>query len=142
MEPVQSVDNMQTCVICCENIEESGEKKRTLDCSHVFHDRCIGQWLALKHSCPQCRARVEGITTPEESIAPDTPIASIFELYPFFSRRFMLFHEMLPLLLALESLSNGYENFENREVFHIHVVVAQPGSTEERVSGLARSILR
>ncbi len=58
----------KTCVICYADIisqpicEE--EKERILDCSHIFHRECIGEWLKQKHHCPVCRAHVN-VATPE-----------------------------------------------------------------------------
>ncbi|MGA8164999.1 MAG: RING finger domain-containing protein [Waddliaceae bacterium] len=56
------------CVICFDSIvsepscDEEREKK--LDCSHIFHRECIGEWVKKKHNCPVCRAHV-GVGTPE-----------------------------------------------------------------------------
>ena len=62
------------CAICLDGIvpqpscEE--EKERRLDCSHIFHRECIGEWLKRKHNCPLCRAPVAGVTTDEEPFRP------------------------------------------------------------------------
>ncbi len=58
----------EKCVICLESFDSqpncAEEKKRQLDCSHIFHKECIGEWLKRKHNCPLCRAQVE-VNTPE-----------------------------------------------------------------------------
>jgi len=57
------------CLICQEDIlaEPAFEQEngRILDCSHIFHRECIGEWLKYKHNCPTCRKPVNGVTTPE-----------------------------------------------------------------------------
>jgi len=58
----------KVCIICLESIslnpKHKEEKGRVLDCSHLFHRECIGEWLKRKHNCPMCRAHVE-TATPE-----------------------------------------------------------------------------
>ncbi|KDP34671.1 hypothetical protein JCGZ_11019 [Jatropha curcas] len=45
------------CAICLENL--SGAVKVTeLNCSHLFHEKCIFQWLGYKNSCPLCRKEI------------------------------------------------------------------------------------
>ncbi len=43
---------MSQCVICLENI--NGNKK-TLQCGHTFHTKCIQKWLKKNKTCPICR---------------------------------------------------------------------------------------
>lgn len=66
-------DVSQKCTICLEKIVKYAtcpeEEGRTLNCSHIFHNECIGEWLKYKHNCPLCRAVVEDVTTPEASPA-------------------------------------------------------------------------
>ncbi|EOA19751.1 hypothetical protein CARUB_v10003910mg [Capsella rubella] len=52
--------NMETesCSICLENL--SGPMKPSdfmtrMTCSHVFHYRCLLEWLKRKNTCPLCR---------------------------------------------------------------------------------------
>ena len=45
------------CVICCERFV-CGEYKRTLECKHSFHKRCIDVWLRNKYDCPCCRSSI------------------------------------------------------------------------------------
>lgn len=47
------------CSICLDDLE-NGEKKRILQCGHVFHDKCVGTWLKKYYTCPYCR-QCEGI---------------------------------------------------------------------------------
>ncbi|NGX40012.1 MAG: hypothetical protein KR126chlam1_01352 [Chlamydiae bacterium] len=68
-----------SCTICLEDFvssrTDSGqeqvqeqEKKRTLPCHHVFHEKCISQWLEQSTTCPNCR-KVVKVEIPE---APDS----------------------------------------------------------------------
>lgn len=44
------------CSICYDSITTD---LKTLRCKHVFHNRCIHQWMATgKNTCPLCRASV------------------------------------------------------------------------------------
>ncbi|XP_060596574.1 E3 ubiquitin-protein ligase DZIP3-like [Ruditapes philippinarum] len=41
------------CVICHDPL--SSEVVKELDCKHVFHAQCIGQWVEKERTCPTCR---------------------------------------------------------------------------------------
>ena len=47
------------CNICCNNFEKN-EFKRTLQCNHTFHKKCIDKWVNKykNQSCPVCRQNV------------------------------------------------------------------------------------
>ncbi|KAE8887632.1 hypothetical protein PF005_g16084 [Phytophthora fragariae] len=52
------------CVICLDGNmagESTGEEERTeaLPCGHVFHARCIAQWLLYRRVCPVDRRPVD-----------------------------------------------------------------------------------
>ena len=53
-------DKTGNCSICMTRIKTNALK---LECSHIFHKECIGQWLKTcrKTTCPYCR----NIVTPE-----------------------------------------------------------------------------
>lgn len=76
---VQS-DSPEKCTICFENVVSPAscreEEGKTLECSHIFHRECIGEWLKYKHNCPVCRAHVE-VDTPEAPI-PEMTIEEIY----------------------------------------------------------------
>ncbi|MCP5507868.1 MAG: E3 ubiquitin protein ligase [Chlamydiales bacterium] len=47
------------CAICLEPINDDvPNENQTLDCSHIFHKACVGQWVQQQNSCPNCRAIV------------------------------------------------------------------------------------
>jgi hypothetical protein len=48
----------QQCPICIDNFC-CGEYQRTLECSHVFHRKCIDRWFKKgKNDCPMCRTKI------------------------------------------------------------------------------------
>lgn len=51
------VDHAISCRICLEDIDGgiAGDKAYTLSCSHVFHVKCINQWMRSSRFCPICR---------------------------------------------------------------------------------------
>lgn len=46
-----------SCCICLEGFPPCSEATR-LPCSHLFHGRCIQQWLTKCNSCPLCRSEI------------------------------------------------------------------------------------
>ncbi|KAL4117166.1 hypothetical protein PRNP1_001546 [Phytophthora ramorum] len=49
------------CVICLDGNMVTGEEEQVeaLACGHVFHARCIGQWLLYRRMCPVDRRPVD-----------------------------------------------------------------------------------
>lgn len=45
------------CPVCLDSIQDGDDVKTTL-CNHVFHRRCVDQWLATHNTCPQCRTEL------------------------------------------------------------------------------------
>ena len=61
---LNTIENeIKECVICLEkmstkqNKSASGEENvRALWCMHLFHTKCIHEWLVNNNTCPTCRA--------------------------------------------------------------------------------------
>lgn len=51
---VPSTLSMNHCTICLEQFTKKDTVK-CLPCSHVYHDRCIDEWLSRKPNCPVCK---------------------------------------------------------------------------------------
>ncbi|XP_031101023.1 E3 ubiquitin-protein ligase At4g11680-like isoform X2 [Ipomoea triloba] len=48
----------QECCICLASYSEK-EEIRQLPCSHIFHLKCVDQWLRIISSCPLCKKELE-----------------------------------------------------------------------------------
>lgn len=46
------------CQICMEDFQE-GDELRTLPCFHLFHAKCVDQWLRVNSICPTCRHKID-----------------------------------------------------------------------------------
>ncbi|KAL3745898.1 hypothetical protein ACJRO7_014921 [Eucalyptus globulus] len=51
-------DGDECCCICLEKLN-GAEKVVEIPCSHLFHNKCIVEWLKRNNSCPLCRCKVE-----------------------------------------------------------------------------------
>ncbi|GFH55435.1 E3 ubiquitin-protein ligase Arkadia [Chaetoceros tenuissimus] len=47
------------CCICLDEFE-NGQKRKTLQCLHGFHEECIDKWLKGSRNCPICKFDVQG----------------------------------------------------------------------------------
>lgn len=56
-EQIKEVEDLQ-CPICFENIKEN-ELINETPCGHIYHNKCLSNWLKNKNSCPKCRAKVK-----------------------------------------------------------------------------------
>jgi|GEM_PF-3660914 len=68
----------ESCSVCLEDFERSDElmghkvlpqkqeekESEQSDIYHVFHERCVGPWLARKGKCPVCIAPMQGFVPP------------------------------------------------------------------------------
>lgn len=46
------------CCICLANYKDK-EEVRQLPCSHIFHLRCVDQWLRIISCCPLCKQELD-----------------------------------------------------------------------------------
>jgi hypothetical protein len=46
------------CSICLEHIERSTKVSVTEECKHMFHSKCLMEWLKNRRSCPLCRSEL------------------------------------------------------------------------------------
>lgn len=51
-------DPSETCTICYEELEATEQVARLPLCLHVFHYKCIREWLVIKAVCPCCKGDV------------------------------------------------------------------------------------
>ena len=60
-------DDDKTCGICLEEFDQPGEGYQLLNrvmrapCDHIFHERCLQEWLQVKLQCPICRVEMPPI---------------------------------------------------------------------------------
>ena len=47
-----------TCSICHKDINLNCDEISVLNCGHLFHQRCLRQWLNTNSTCPECRISV------------------------------------------------------------------------------------
>ena len=45
------------CIICLENMVVN-EAVEILNCGHIYHYKCIIEWLNINSSCPHCRKKI------------------------------------------------------------------------------------
>ena len=56
-------NDVKDCVICINKIE-SNEYIRKLKCNHLFHKKCVDNWLKKNidnPSCPLCRIKIQNL---------------------------------------------------------------------------------
>lgn len=56
----QKSKSSYSCVICLNNIYDE-ELVRTLPCWHIYHFKCIDEWVKIKSNCPLCNINLTSI---------------------------------------------------------------------------------
>jgi hypothetical protein len=49
--------NSVNCIICMDALKK-GDKILVLECAHMYHARCIYQWVKESNTCPMCKSPV------------------------------------------------------------------------------------
>lgn len=62
-----------TCPICLSEMAV-GDEARMLLCKHIFHRKCVDEWLRVNASCPTCRNSIFVDTTTSTTNPPTTAI--------------------------------------------------------------------
>ena len=53
-------ETLSDCAICLDSIQKGQNvAKMPCDGGHVFHDRCVSEWLKTRNTCPICRFALE-----------------------------------------------------------------------------------
>jgi Ring finger domain len=67
----QETSECMQCTICLTAFEEGEEVKQLPRCNHLYHPRCIDQWLHRSYTCPICRDSARKDETGEFVITVD-----------------------------------------------------------------------
>lgn len=43
------------CSICLNKCKKKESARKIKKCNHIFHKKCINNWLLIKPTCPNCR---------------------------------------------------------------------------------------
>jgi len=46
------------CSICLDDYSDTHVNIVQLDCGHIYHKKCIREWLDNNDTCPECRSEV------------------------------------------------------------------------------------
>ena len=52
--PSTQMTDTNECSICMNDIESDWQ---TTNCNHIFHNKCLSEWLEVNNSCPLCRSK-------------------------------------------------------------------------------------
>lgn len=53
LRALQDADNDDTCAVCLDQMDADA-KTRRMPCQHVFHAKCIEDWVTKVNRCPVC----------------------------------------------------------------------------------------
>eukprot|EP00835_Amoeboradix_gromovi_P003026 NODE_187_length_15673_cov_0.222743.p3 type:complete len:398 gc:universal NODE_187_length_15673_cov_0.222743:211-1404(+) len=53
---------LESCSICYNSLIDNTDAVSLLQCNHIFHNKCISEWLEKENTCPLCRAEVQSNT--------------------------------------------------------------------------------
>jgi hypothetical protein len=51
----------EICSICCDEIAPKTYVRRMPECKHMFHQKCIDNWLKMKPTCPNCNRKTREV---------------------------------------------------------------------------------
>jgi hypothetical protein len=51
------------------------EEIRITRCEHMFHGKCLGNWLRMKRACPLCRQDLVDVSSHQEMDGTSAPVS-------------------------------------------------------------------
>jgi E3 ubiquitin-protein ligase RNF115/126 len=57
LDGTQRLGEQNKCLICLDEFGE-GDDVKTLPCLHIYHQKCVEQWLRTDNSCPVCKTPI------------------------------------------------------------------------------------
>ena len=61
------------CVICFAELNDASETQRRLECGHVFHASCVGEWISKDGRCPVCRHVIDALVANRAQVSALPP---------------------------------------------------------------------
>ncbi len=77
---VKNEDNKK-CMVCLLEFDDDDDVQ-CLECKHVFHHKCLDEWVKYKPECPTCRSQIETetcVSETDEAISMRSPISLTIE---------------------------------------------------------------
>jgi hypothetical protein len=104
---IDSENDTEDCSICLENTTRDDTR---LICGHVFHNRCLHEWLDEHTTCPVCRAILPILETKSPHTTVDLEISDFTEasirarttLFKVFALKTMVFFTFFVNYYALK----------------------------------------
>ncbi|XP_050215743.1 RING-H2 finger protein ATL56-like [Mercurialis annua] len=62
-------EGIDCCVVCLDGFRQGQWCRKLAGCGHVFHRKCVDNWLVKVSVCPICRSRV-----CDDSVLEDSPL--------------------------------------------------------------------
>lgn len=59
LQGAEHLGEQTNCLICLEDFGD-GDDVMTLPCLHIYHKKCVEQWLGRDNSCPVCKTPIGG----------------------------------------------------------------------------------
>ena len=54
------INKNEECPICYDKMKNK-ELIVKIQCSHLYHQKCINKWIMKRNNCPMCRANIKDI---------------------------------------------------------------------------------
>jgi hypothetical protein len=123
--------NLITCSIC---LLELKKHEKTLDCQHIFHKKCIDEWISNNNTCPLCR-KIIPILIPIPTITklPETVVINIYQPTTTRIRKikpilYIILYILVLLFFISSSLYNDITIFKSNK--YINNMISNMNSTE------------
>lgn len=59
MKDIENPNKNDTCSVCLDGFGESENVSLMVMCGHIFHEKCIMDWVNAKYCCPNCKFEIK-----------------------------------------------------------------------------------
>lgn len=117
--------NLKICSICLLKLKKN---EKSLNCNHMFHTKCIDEWISNNNTCPLCREIIPTITKLPKNVVINIYQPTTIRYEKITPILYIILYILVLLFFISSSLYNDTTIFRTNK--YINNIIINMNSTE------------